>query len=251
MAGAHELCAPAFCVCRMSKPIIGLTRDSDGSPKSTDDRFVFYSQSVERAGGTPRSIFFRDCLEDVEKELDQVDGILLIGGDDLDPALYGQTWHPKAQPLDPRRQRWELALIAAADRRRMPTLGICLGCQVMNVHRGGSLHQFLPDLPRENPLEHRKVDGVLRRHDVTIDANSRLAREIGKTQVNVNTYHKQAIDRVGRGLVVTARATDGVVEAIEDPSMPLFVGVQWHPERISDEPEHLAIFRMLVEATAR
>jgi putative glutamine amidotransferase len=128
-------------------------------------------------------------------------------------------------------------------------LGVCLGCQVINVHRSGSLIQFLPDLP--DKLEHRKLNDVVLRHDVTISPDSVLALAVRKTQISVNTYHKQAVDTVGRGLRVTARAPDGVIEAIEDPTMPLLVGVQWHPERISSEPEHSAIFKMLVEASER
>ena len=235
----------------MNRPVIGITRDSDGSPKPSDASYLFYEQSIESAGGHAHSIYFRDDLAQVGPALDPVQALLLIGGDDLDPALYGQTWHPKAQAVDPRRQNWELALIAEAERRRLPVVGICLGCQVMNVHRGGSLFQFLPDLPRPAALEHRKLNNVVLRHDVTLMPASAIARATHRAQLNVNTYHKQAIDRVGAGLQVTARATDGVIEAVEDPSMPLFVGVQWHPERISAESEQLAIFRMLVQAAER
>ena len=104
---------------------------------------------------------------------------------------------------------------------------------MLNVYRGGSLIQFLPDFPRPAPLEHRKVNDVLIRHDVTIEPDSILGQLIGKPVVNANTYHKQAVDRVGRGLRITARATDGIIEAIEDASMPLFVGVQWHPDALA------------------
>lgn len=229
-------------------PVIGVTRDAGSKP--ADPQSDLYSASVRNAGGEPLPLYYQDDLSQIPAVLDQLDGILFSGGDDLDPALYGQSWHPMAKAVHPTRQKWELALIAAAEARRMPILGICLGCQLINVHRGGSLIQFLPDVPRIDALEHRKVNGVLRRHDVTIDPDSLLARTIGKLTVNVNTYHKQSVDRPGRGLRITARAADGVVEGIEDASMPLLVGVQWHPERISDEPEHRAIFEMLVRAAA-
>ena len=114
----------------------------------------------------------------------------------------------------------------------------------MNVARGGSLHQFLPDLG--GPLEHRALGGTPR-HDVAVDTASQLGRAIGRPAVSVNTYHKQAVDRLGRGLRVIATAPDGTIEGFEDPSLPLFAAVQWHPERLVDEPEHLGPFKLLVE----
>lgn len=227
-------------------PVIGITRDAGAKPGPTESSFDYYASSVQKAGGTPLPIHYRDDLSGVSAVLDGLDGILFSGGNDLDPALYGQKWHPMAKPVDPRRQQWELALLAEADARCMPILGICLGCQLLNVHRGGSLIQFLPDFSRPEPIEHRKVHDVPLRHYVTIESNSILAQAIGKERISVNTYHKQAVDRVGRNLRITARATDNVIEAIEDASMLLFLGVQWHPERISDEPEHRAIFELLV-----
>ena len=117
----------------------------------------------------------------------------------------------------------------------------------MNVDRGGSLFQFLPDLSRDSALEHRKLNDDGRRHLVRIEPGTVLREAIGKDEIIANTRHKQAIDRVGHGLKIAARAPDGVVEGIEDPTMPLFLGVQWHPENLSDQPEHLAPFRLLVE----
>ena len=234
----------------MTKPLIGITRSPDGTPGSTDLNFSFYAQSIDAAGGEVRSIVFSEYLANISAILDEVDGLLFSGGDDLDPALYGQAWHPKAHKIDPRRQQFELALLAEAEIRKKPILGICLGCQLMNVHRGGSLIQFLPDAPRPTPLEHRKVNNILLRHDVTLETGSMLGETIGKTLINVNTYHKQAIDRVGRNLRIVGMAPDGVIEAIEDKSLPLFIGVQWHPERISTEPEQHVIFSLLIRAAA-
>jgi len=227
-------------------PIIGITCDSDGTPGPTDFHHQHYSCSVEAAGAVARPIYYSHPIERIAELVDGLDGMLFSGGDDLDPALYGESWHPKAQAVDPQRQAFELALLAEAERRGMPILGICLGCQLMNVHRGGSLIQFLPDVPRPGQLEHRKVNGIVRRHPIHLEEESILARAIGSTVLVGNTYHKRAVNRPGRGMRVTGRAPDGVVEAIEDPSFDLFVGVQWHPERISAEPDHAAIFRLLV-----
>jgi putative glutamine amidotransferase len=119
----------------------------------------------------------------------------------------------------------------------------------MNVYRGGSMHQFLPEVSRPQPIEHRKIGDVITRHDVTVDASSQVGRAIGKPVISANSYHKQAADRLGRGLRVIAKSPDGIIEGFEDPAFPLFAAVQWHPERLIDEPEHLAIFKMLVDAS--
>jgi putative glutamine amidotransferase len=193
---------------------------------------------------------YRAGVGSIDAYLDRLDGILLSGGDDIDPSIYGETWHERAVRIDPARQGFELALLAAVERRGVPALGVCLGFQMMNVYRGGSLHQFLPDVPRPDAIEHRKVDGVMPRHDVTIEPGSLLHETIGRTQCLANTAHKQAVNRMGRGLKITARAADGVIEGFEDPTLPLFLGVQWHPERLHDEPEHLALFQLLVKRAA-
>ena len=121
---------------------------------------------------------------------------------------------------------------------------------MLNVYRGGSLAQFLPDDP--NKQEHRRAAAgePMRRHAIKIEPDSVLGRAIGKAEVSANTFHKQAVKNVGRGLRVTAVADDGTIEALEDPSMPLYLAVQWHPENLSDAPEHLAPFKLLVERAA-
>lgn len=209
-----------------------------------------YATSVEKAGGLPLLLPYRSDLSLISLFVDALDGVLFTGGNDLNPALYGETYHPKAVPIDPVRQQFELALLAEVERRRMPALGICLGSQLMNVHRGGSLTQFLPELDRQSPLEHRKVNGVYPRHAVRVNPESLVARSTGKTELDANSSHKQAVRQVGRGLRVIGTAPDGVIEGIEDPTLPLFLGVQWHPERLSDEADHLALFRLLVDRAA-
>jgi len=233
----------------MKRPIIAITIDSserDGHYESP----CSYSAAVEHAGGLPILLPYQSDLALIPQYVDFIDGIVFSGGDDLDPALYGQTLHPKAIPIDPARQKFELALLAEIERRRVPALGICCGSQLMNIYRGGSLIQFLPDQPREQALEHRKVGPELTRHAVTLDTHSQLGAAIGKPEISVNTYHKQAVDQIGRGLRVIATASDGVIEGFEDPSFPLFAAVQWHPERLHNEPEHLAPFRLLVRVAS-
>lgn len=235
----------------MSKrPVIGITTGNRESGSTAYWLPNDYVKSVERAGGLPLLLPYRVDLSLIPQFVDLLDGILFSGGDDLDPALYGETYHEKAEPIDPDRQKFELALIAEVERRRTPALGVCLGSQLMNVHRGGSLFQFLPEQSRDAALEHRKLNDDGRRHAVAIEPGTILFKAIGKPSIIANTRHKQAVRTVGRGLRVTARAPDGVVEATEDPSLPLFLGVQWHPENLSDHPEHLAPFKLLVEKAA-
>ena len=182
----------------MPRPIIGITIDMHDDGDKYESPFR-YSQAIELAGGLPLLIPYKTDPALIPQYVDLIDGILFTGGNDLDPAVYGQSWHPKAEHVDPARQNFEMALLAEVERRRTPTLGICMGSQIMNVYRGGSMHQFLPEVSRSGELEHRKVGTELRRHPVKIDPNSQIGRAIGKTEISVNTYHKQAADKIGRG----------------------------------------------------
>ena len=230
----------------MARPRIGITIDTHDRPDHYESPTA-YAKSVELAGGLPFLLPYRSDLSLVPEFVDAIDGILFSGGNDLDPSLYGETYHPRAEPIDPDRQRFELAMLEEVERRRMPALGICLGSQLMNVYRGGSLVQFLPEVDRRGAIEHRKIEGVAPRHPVSLQAESWVARATGKQHVDANSSHKQGVRQVGRGLRVIGSAPDGVIEGIEDPTFPLFLGVQWHPERLSGEADHLALFKLLVE----
>src|SRR5687768_14732978 len=202
----------------MKRPVIGVTMDS-GDTKP--DRYGFvdryslnanYPKSIEKAGGLPLAIPYHvdDAL--IPQIVDALDGILFIGGDDMDPRRYSDDdWHPKAIRMDDARQEFEFALLAEVEKRRLPALGVCFGSQLMNVYRGGSLHQFLPDVPRDNAVEHRKLERDQPRHPVRVDADSAIGRAIGRSELSANTYHKQAVKKIGRGLRVVATAPDGVI----------------------------------------
>lgn len=205
-----------------------------------------YAAAVTQCGGLPLPLPFVDPSL-AQSFVQALDGLVFTGGDDLDPGRYGQPLHPRAVPIDPNRERFEFALMDEARKARLPTLCICLGFQLLNVHRGGSLLQFLPEHARPNAIEHRRLDLPSRRHEVRIATESVLGRSLGKPLLSVNTSHKQGIDRVGDGLRVSAVAPDGIIEALEDPSLPFCLGVQWHPERLLDEPDHLALFGLLLE----
>lgn len=231
----------------MRRPVIGITMDHNDDQSGYLLTFD-YAKSIQAAGGLPFAIPYKVDHSLIPQYVDLCDGVLLTGGNDLDPSLYGEKWHPRAVPVDPARQEFELALLAEVERRRTPCLGVCFGSQIMNVHRGGSLVQFLPDRDRSDALEHRKGDipgGT--RHAVKIEPGTILFKVVGKSEIITNSRHKQAVAKLGKGLRANAFSPDGVVEGIEDPSMPLYLAVQWHPENLSDAPEHLAPFKLLVE----
>ena len=197
-----------------------------------------YVDAIERAGG--RAVVVPPAEEDVEQTLDALDGIVFSGGADVDPAAYGARAHPETDAPQTRRDAGEMALLRAALERDMPTLAICRGFQLLNVVRGGDLVQHLPEKVGSN--DHKQVPGQFATHPVEIKEGSRLAGLVGATP-DVTSHHHQAPGRVGDGLVETAWAADGTLEAVEDPSLRFAVGVQWHPEAGDDA----ALFEALVE----
>jgi putative glutamine amidotransferase len=199
-----------------------------------------YVDAVTAAGGLP--VLLPAVPGVISDVLDRLDGLLIAGGPDIDPARYGQQRGPDTQPPSRVRDTAEIELLAVAVARRMPVLGICRGMQLLNVARGGSLVQHLPC----------PSPGRYGRHEVRVMAGSRLAGLLAgpggepRTQLHVPSYHHQGIDRLGAGLVATGWSPDGVIEAVEDPALPFWVGVQWHPE-VGDDP---ALFAGLVAATS-
>ena len=179
-----------------------------------------------------------------------LDGILLAGGDDCDPELYGEERHPSVEPMDPRRQTNDVTLAGLSRERGIPTLCICLGVQVMNVVAGGTLIQ---DIHTEAPseIEHVSEPEDRARHEVIVEHGTKLEQILGKGEIVVNSSHHQAIRDVGRGLRVTAHAPDGIIEGLEDPQHPFYVGVQWHPEDMPSEDSAARIFGAFVEAARR
>ena len=201
---------------------------------------VSYIDSVYVAGGAPVLLPSLAGLQDCY--LDRIDALLLTGGSDIDPAIYAQEPHAKAG--QPRRIRddFELELLRGALERKIPILAICRGLQILNVLRGGTLHQHLPDVVGNQ--EHDSVPGGFGRHKVVIEAPSRIAEIIGETTVEVPAHHHQAIDVLGQNLAIAASSDDGTIEAIEDPQYPFLIAVQWHPEVGSDKSLFEALVRV-------
>ena len=196
-----------------------------------------YVQAIERAGG--RALVVPPSEDGVEETLDALDGLLLSGGSDLDPSLYGADPHPETRHIRPERDRAELALLQAALARDLPVLAVCRGSQVLNVARGGNLVQHLPETIGHEA--HRETPGVFSDHAVEVDPDSRLGGIVGGS-VDVKSHHHQGYGEVGKGLRVVARAGDGTIEAVEDPGQRFAVGVLWHPE----EGEDAALLEALV-----
>jgi len=197
-----------------------------------------YVDAIEKAGG--RAVVIPPAEEDIEETLDTLDAIVFSGGADVDPARYGAEPHPETDVPQTRRDAGELALLRAALERDMPTLAICRGFQLLNVARGGDLVQHLPEQVGND--DHKRVPGVFAVHPVEVKDGSRLGDIVGATQ-EVTSHHHQGLGRVGEGLVESAWAADGTLEAVEDPSQRFVVGVQWYPEASEDA----ALFDALVE----
>ncbi len=205
-----------------------------------------YVAHVQRAGGIALLIPPDPALvSDPERVLDRIDALMLVGGADLAADTYGAEPHPRNDIPIPLRDATEIALVRAAHARRMPVLGICRGAQVINVAAGGTLSQHLPDdLGHE---EHRREIGRFdgNEHDVVVEPGSRALIATGETPHRVASHHHQAIDGLGEGLRVTARADDAVPEAIESTGDAWMLGVQWHPE---PDPESRVIAALVDEA---
>ena len=202
-----------------------------------------YIEGVTRAGGIA-ALLPPQPVDDViaDRMIEGLDGLVIAGGRDIDPAAYGHDPHPSTDEPARDRDDWEFALMRAALRRRTPVLGICRGAQVLNVALGGTLIQHLPDVVGHT--RHQQGKGVFSTSVVDTVSGSRLAGLIGES-VQVRCYHHQAIDRLADGLVVSAADGDGVIEAVEMPGRDFVVAVQWHPE---ETLEDVRIFAGLVEA---
>jgi putative glutamine amidotransferase len=193
---------------------------------------VNYIEAVQRAGGMVLMLAPDPQLsEDPEQALDLLDGLILVGGADIDPATYGREAHPETLDTVPERDAFEVALARAAIERDLPLLGICRGMQLLNVACGGTLVQHIPELVGHE--HHRRVVGSFdgSEHDVVLTDGSLAARAAGAAVHSTKSHHHQAVERLGEGLIVSGVSTfDELPEAIEMPTRRFVLGVQWHPE---------------------
>jgi putative glutamine amidotransferase len=242
------------------KPVIGVTPDFNagdrkewGGKEPTYFLRARYVRAIEESGGIPLILPLVADQGSRRRILSQIDGLLFTGsGPDLDPSLYGERQQYKFRLVAARRADFELKLIRLAARRRVPTLAICGGMQSMNVACGGSLYQDIP-AQVEGALPHRQTTPATNlSHSISIRSGSLLAKIVNRSRMEVNSSHHQSVKSVGRSLVATATAPDGIVEAIELPSHPFFLGLQWHPEFLFERHAlHRKLFVAFLKAASR
>ena len=240
---------------RITNPIIGLTASYHYHPEKTDVYFNHhyvwdqYISAVHQAGGVP--VIIPVGLEGryANKIFDSLHGLLLTGGGDVDPNLYDSSISAKVLQVDPRKDRTEIDLFNLAFNKNIPIFGICRGAQIINVALDGTLYQdiasqvkmaslHMPDFPYNEPC-----------HKVHVESDTKLYRALGESRIWVNSIHHQGIKLHGKGLVVSARSNDGIIEGIEHPTKKWVVGVQWHPELMTDDDKiHAMLFKAFVDA---
>jgi len=236
-------------------PLIGLTTGRITRKQGQGDAVTTpcsYINALKQAGALPVLIPLGLSQEQMRGVFDRVDGVLIIGGADIDPGRFAGEPHPRVYDVDPEQDELDLTLVRWCAERGKPFFGICRGIQSMNVALGGSLytdiadqyskeqrHDWYPDIPR-NMLA----------HGLRLDPDSRLARVMGGTEFKVNSLHHQGLLRIAPGLKVAGHASDGLVEAVELTDHPFGVGVQWHPEWLQEHEHARAVFRAFVQACA-
>jgi putative glutamine amidotransferase len=233
------------------KPLIGMATDVEegkGPRRGDGTPFVFvkqpYIDRVIEAGGAPVLLPPTEDDAVLDRLLETIDALIVVGsGIDIPAEIYGHGRHPKIGRLVPEKSAHEIRLVNKARALDLPLLGICNGMQVMNVAYGGTLFQ---DLPSECGTEHAVENATEPCHDVLLEAGTKVHLLLGSQKAFVNSSHHQAVREVGKGLTIAARAADGTIEAIEDPSRTFAVGVQWHPELIPEHAGSRSLFAELV-----
>jgi putative glutamine amidotransferase len=209
-----------------------------------------YPRSLERTGAIPVVLPPMD-LEHVDALLDRLGGLMISGGPDVHPSVYGEEPHELLGPTEPDLDAFELELLRQADARGMPILGICRGSQLLNIARGGTLIQDVPEAVGDQIGHRQEEPGRIPTHTIVVAAGTRLEGVLGRQENDVNSFHHQAVKQLGDGLRATAWAPDGVVEAIESPDRDFVVGVQWHAESLSDREDQAGLFNGFVAAAVR
>lgn len=252
VAGALFVCAVGGAA---GRPVIGINLEASGDAEHPRLSLgCNYVDAVSSAGGLPILLPPMQTLEDCRRYARMCDGFVFTGGKDIAPSRYNQPQRVQMNLLHPRREDFDFALIQEVMRLHKPFLGVCLGCQEVNVALGGTLVQ---DIPTEtsSTIEHHRGAEIAHDfvHEVSITTGSRLADIVGTTTLAVNSNHHQSCDQPGRTVRYTAVAPDGVIESYEVSGYPFGLAVQWHPEAVADYPEHLRIYEALVKAagTAR
>lgn len=247
-----------FCICAIltalviapvsaeEKPVIGITMSYSVSESGLGSvRLTIPTvDAVTEVGGVPVLLPPIQSEGDVDRFFDIVDGFIFTGGADIDPSVYGQEKHETTNILPERREDFDLMLMKKVLESDKPVLGICLGMQEMNVACEGTLIQDIPSQTDSTLIHKGEGSG----HDVEVIEETMLRDLLGGVTFSVNSMHHQAVDKVGEGLKITAKSPDGIVEGIEKTDHPYAIGVQWHPEYLTDNESQLNIFRGLIKA---
>ncbi len=228
----------------MKKPVIGVSAVTAFNDRLYAQR-VTYPQAIWAAGGEALLLPCNTDTSNVERIVNMLDGLLVPGGADIDPALYGEEKLPVCGATFRFEDDYDIALIKEAIRQGKPILATCRGMQILNVMFGGTMYQ---DIPSQIPsdVDHSFGQPEENYHDVTLEADSHLAKILGSTVVKANTSHHQAVKDPCSALRIVGRAPDGVVEAMENEDGSI-IGVQWHPERMQDMEIYRELFRVFVE----
>jgi len=231
------------------KPLIGVNCDIDGDKPRLIGLSAPYIQALKNSGAIP-VLLPPMSQEDLSCVLKTLDGVMMIGGADYPPSIYGQKTDSKTEIMDEERWRFDILLAkTVVEKTRLPFLGICAGCQALNISQGGSLVQDIPTKLPEMKVAHASKDGWQKgfnKHEVRFAKLTKLKGIYGIDSLSVPTSHHQCVDKAGDELVVAATTDDGVVEAIELKGQRFVVGVQWHPER--DFPANRELFKNFVDA---
>jgi putative glutamine amidotransferase len=236
----------------MNRPLIGITTNPF-MPKNSQlsDKLAHtYCKAVQAAGGIPLMLPTIISAEEIAQLRDHLDGILLSGGGDVAPGRFPEADTGLSEDVSEQRDELELALVNLSLRTNWPLLGICRGCQVINVALGGTLYTDIPTQVN-SPLVHNSARELGRdylAHEVTIIIGTDLAAILGEFTLMVNSFHHQSVKQVGAGLRVSARASDGLVEGLELPGQRFFLGVQWHPECLPLLKEQQALFEAFIQS---
>jgi putative glutamine amidotransferase len=242
---------------RNGRPAIGLTPDfAKAESRRTTPGYLLktaYSDAVLAAGGTPFVLPWSSDAKTVNAYLDRVEGLVVTGSPfDIPPTAYGQRRGRYCRPVNESRTDFEQLLLTAALERDMPVLGVCNGMQLLNVVLGGSLYQDIPTEVMGAERHEQKIDRRRPVHAIHIFPGTRLAQAVGGNTLMVNSTHHQAVRRLGHGLIPSATASDGLVEAIESTKHRFVIGVQWHPEfLVRSVPQNAGLYRSLVSAARK
>lgn len=236
------------------RPVIGinasLTAEESGNGAIVSVG-AHYTDAIAMAGGVPLILPAVSDVESLRKQVKLCDGFVFVGGPDIDPARYGEKANAMVSALLPRREEYDFALVREVLAARKPFLGICLGCQEINVALGGTLIQ---DIASEVPAAtaHRCVQAsYCTMHDVKVEEDTILRRLLGVPSLAVNSSHHQAVKKPAGQLRISAYSEDGIIETLEMRDYPFGLAIQWHPELLTSEPLHLRLFEGLVEAAER